>query len=317
MDVDPESTEPQRTAELWFDDGNIVLQAGRCQYRVYRGILAAFSSVFRDMLTFPQPPDSELVENCPLVRLHDSAAEVTVFLRAIFDSSFFMPFPATTTIEIIVGCLRLSHKYGVDYLCRRALVHLSSGFDTNLSCWDRGSMYGGDGGYPEVEKSSWKMQTVHPTYMIIKLAREVGALWILPDALYCLANEIGHDIFRNALYKGITANFSLADQEAFFRGHRIQTQCVTTDILRFLSHPVNITECSGDNFGHPCCGTTNLGGEWELLDDVCSTCLKILEKTHGDARQAFWDRLPEIYGLPPWEELEKMKVAAIGHNWIS
>jgi hypothetical protein len=88
MEVDSGSVQPQRHQELWFDDGNIVIQAGNTQFRVYRGVLAARSTVFQDMLSFPQPPDSELVEGCPLVQLHDSTAEVTVFLKAIFDSGW-------------------------------------------------------------------------------------------------------------------------------------------------------------------------------------------------------------------------------------
>jgi hypothetical protein len=39
------------------------------------------------MLAFPQPPDSELIDGCPVVRLHDSERDTTFFLRAIFDSS--------------------------------------------------------------------------------------------------------------------------------------------------------------------------------------------------------------------------------------
>jgi hypothetical protein len=53
---------------------------------------------------------------------------------------------------------------------------------------------------------------------------------------------------------------------------------------------------------------------WTLVDKVCSTCRAYLKKTHQDACQAFWDKLPEMYGLPPWGELEKMKTDAIGSD---
>jgi hypothetical protein len=63
MEVDNEQTnEPQRVQDLWFEDGNLVIQAGNSQCRVYRGVLATRSLVFKDMLSFPQPSDSELVE---------------------------------------------------------------------------------------------------------------------------------------------------------------------------------------------------------------------------------------------------------------
>ncbi|KAJ7119162.1 hypothetical protein C8R44DRAFT_540134, partial [Mycena epipterygia] len=118
---------PHRIPELWFEDGNLIIQAGNSQFRVYRGVLATRSPVFQDMLSFPQPPDSELIAGCPLVRLQDSASEVTAFLKSIFDSGYFLfTTPVQTEFEAIAGILRLSHKYGVDYLCRRAFVHLSS-----------------------------------------------------------------------------------------------------------------------------------------------------------------------------------------------
>jgi hypothetical protein len=86
MEIDPEPSEPHHSSQLWFDDGNVVIQAGNTQYKVYRGVLAARSPVFQDMFSFPQPPNLELIEGCPLVHLSDPALQVTPFLRAIFDS---------------------------------------------------------------------------------------------------------------------------------------------------------------------------------------------------------------------------------------
>ncbi|KAJ7100470.1 hypothetical protein C8R44DRAFT_566597, partial [Mycena epipterygia] len=124
---------PYRIQELWFGDGNLIIQAAN-QFRVYRGILAARLPVFQDMLSFPQPPDSEIIDGCPRVRLPDSAMDVRVFLKCSSHSGrFFRPFPASTDFDVIVGYLRLGHKYGVDYLRRHALIHLSSGYPTTLA----------------------------------------------------------------------------------------------------------------------------------------------------------------------------------------
>ncbi|KAF8209476.1 hypothetical protein K438DRAFT_1537045, partial [Mycena galopus ATCC 62051] len=126
-------TSPQRIQELWFEDGNVVIQAGNNQYRVFRGILAARSAVFQDMFQFPQPAEAPLVEGCPVVNISDSPTEVTAFLRAVFEPEFFMPYPAKTDFDSLCGCLRLSHKYLVDYLRRRALVHISRRYPTTLA----------------------------------------------------------------------------------------------------------------------------------------------------------------------------------------
>jgi len=75
-----------RAPDLWFEDGTIILQAETRLFRVYKGILSLHSSVFRDMFSFPQPNDQSLVEGCMVVVVHDSAEDMTEFLKAIHIS---------------------------------------------------------------------------------------------------------------------------------------------------------------------------------------------------------------------------------------
>lgn len=75
----------ERVDALWFPDGNIVLCAHGVLFRVFRGILAARSPVFADMLAFPQPEDAETLDGCPVLHLDDSAADAMYFLKALFD----------------------------------------------------------------------------------------------------------------------------------------------------------------------------------------------------------------------------------------
>lgn len=86
-DTSEVSTSPATPVKsnLWYRDGNIVLQAERTQWKVHQGILAESSVIFQDMFSLPQPLaiDTELVEGCPVVRLSDSAEEVEYVLQAI------------------------------------------------------------------------------------------------------------------------------------------------------------------------------------------------------------------------------------------
>jgi hypothetical protein len=41
-----------RRSEIWFEDGNVILQAGHTQFRVHRGIIALHSRVFKGMFPF-------------------------------------------------------------------------------------------------------------------------------------------------------------------------------------------------------------------------------------------------------------------------
>lgn len=74
--------------EVWYDDGNLILEAGDSRFRISKGILVSKSSVFREMASLPQPLDEELVEGCPLVCLHDSPQDLGYFLKAIYDSRY-------------------------------------------------------------------------------------------------------------------------------------------------------------------------------------------------------------------------------------
>lgn len=74
----------ERSKDLWFPDGTIVLQAEQTRFKVFRGILKESSSVFADLLADPYPDGAELVEGCVVVELDDAVEDLTYFLRAIY-----------------------------------------------------------------------------------------------------------------------------------------------------------------------------------------------------------------------------------------
>ncbi|KAJ6518378.1 hypothetical protein DFH09DRAFT_940022, partial [Mycena vulgaris] len=82
-----------RVDGLWFPDRTRVIRAESQIFRVLTSILAARSTVFRDMIAFPQPKEgeAEIIDGSPAVYLPDSAADVEPFLRAIFDSRQVLP----------------------------------------------------------------------------------------------------------------------------------------------------------------------------------------------------------------------------------
>lgn len=71
----------------WLKDGNIVLAAQGKYFRVHRSVLSAHSEVFKNMFDCPEPSEGEkeLIEECPVVHLHDAAADLQMVLKAIYD----------------------------------------------------------------------------------------------------------------------------------------------------------------------------------------------------------------------------------------
>ncbi|KAJ3558149.1 hypothetical protein NM688_g1092 [Phlebia brevispora] len=118
----PEPPEPKRHEKLWFEDGNVVLQAGDTMFRVYRGMLCNASVIFRDMFSMPQPPEGETIEGVPHVKLHDSPWELADLLDVLYDGKQFVKQSTKPRWTVVQSLYRLGSKYEVLDL-RDAALH--------------------------------------------------------------------------------------------------------------------------------------------------------------------------------------------------
>ncbi|KAJ7910539.1 hypothetical protein B0H13DRAFT_1714278 [Mycena leptocephala] len=308
--MDQDSVEQEvRVDDLWFaQDSPIVIRAENRLFQVSKGILVARSTVFRDMIAFPQPAGDgvEQMDGCPVVRLHDSAQDVEVFLRAIFDSSYFMPAPVPSELAVVLGILRLSHKYDVHYLYRRALDHLAvdGWYKTNYDKQAKDHLIDID-----IDITS----PFNPL-SVISAVIEVGAQWLLPCAYYGAATYPAEELLpflagkmEQPALKSIAAHAHLVRGAITIgRAIIIDDACATRDLCdqareRALSKLLDVVaETWVDPFqmAYPTTG-------------MCSKCLKLTKTKMHEAASAFWDELPGIFGLQPWEELRAMKRAVM------
>jgi hypothetical protein len=75
-------------AEVWFEDGNLVLEAeaSGVQFKVHQGVLASNSVIFADMFKIARPDSGDLGSmQCPVVVMHDDAKDLEYVLRALYD----------------------------------------------------------------------------------------------------------------------------------------------------------------------------------------------------------------------------------------
>ncbi|KAJ7041874.1 hypothetical protein C8F04DRAFT_994138 [Mycena alexandri] len=327
MDIDKTLT---RVEELWFFDGGLVVQAEQSLYRVSGGILAARSPVFKDMLSFTQPSDSETIDGCPVVKLHDSAADVTCFFRAIFDSSFFEPHPSLVLLDHVISVLHLSNKYSVEYLLRRGLKHLSSRYTTTLSQFD----LSGEETSIIVEPSTGYSHIDFIQHIaVIQLAREVNALWVVPTAFYRLSStreDFIDKFLQPQTYHERPATLSEQDRSLFLK-FSLYLSHEAHSLSRFLYMPETVPGCET---GQDCRlmrlsflatlhealalipGPRLLGLILEdnvddYLTDCCHVCQYASREAIKDTRQNIWNKLPGFCGLPSWEALQEMKDKAL------
>ncbi|KAJ7160028.1 hypothetical protein C8R43DRAFT_994126 [Mycena crocata] len=316
-----DSDAPTRVDGLWFTQKEtLVIRAENKIFQIYPGILAARSSVFRDMIAFPQPPSgTEQIDGSPVVHLSDSAQDVEAFLRAIYDSSYFMPTPAAIELSVVLGILHLSHKYDVQYLHHRALEHLTVDGWYAPTCDERR-------GDPHLINN-----TPSPplkSLSVINAASEVGALWLLPLAYY-YASTFSCVELAPFLVGPMSqpARKAMAAREHLLRG--------TVAINRFLSMHNPSGACKTS---HTCTASRNtyLARLYDDIDQVadlipledwnearwsrfkakgvCEDCYSFARASQLAAVSAFWDKLPSFFDLPPWEDLHGMKRAALGEE---
>ncbi|KAJ7092909.1 hypothetical protein B0H15DRAFT_882820 [Mycena belliarum] len=320
--IGPQASSPESVAELWFPDASLIFQAELSLYRIHSGILAARSSVFRDMLAFPQPTETEgdSMDGCPRIVLHDRAADVTVFFRAIFDSSFFVP-PFTPQLETLAGILRLSIKYDVPYLTQRALRHLSDIYPTTLKDWDLL-------GYSRDIICLRAPPNVYPVFQVLELLKEVDAPWLVPAIMYLgCSNPIQRIV--DGVDLGGTPEMS-PEKRMILLAYPTQVTAVEV-VLRFLKQRVPAcsvpAQCNAELLQLSRFVAENWAAchfpleiweehDWEqVAGDLCPACVGQFRKTHAAARQAFWDRMPALFGVTRgWDELQKLKDAALA--WV-
>ena len=78
-----------RSQDVWYDDGNVVIQTENTVFKVFRGILASNSPVFADMFSVPQPTSvtgPDVYDSCPLIQIYDTPEDAGHFLKAIHDA---------------------------------------------------------------------------------------------------------------------------------------------------------------------------------------------------------------------------------------
>ncbi|KZP26075.1 hypothetical protein FIBSPDRAFT_1041126 [Athelia psychrophila] len=115
----------------------IVLETEKVQFKVYKGILAANSVIFRDMFAIAQAQEGELVDGCPVVHLADKPMDLEYVLEALHDSRKWLeendcedkkPMP----LAVFEAFLRLGRKYEIDRIRKQAVQRLAVAFPNRL-----------------------------------------------------------------------------------------------------------------------------------------------------------------------------------------
>ncbi|KAJ7766188.1 hypothetical protein B0H16DRAFT_1882998 [Mycena metata] len=306
---------------LWFPADVIILRAEGIIFRVPKSILGARSVVFQGMFELPQPAadgdagmENETMDGIPVVHLHDSAKDVDVFLRAIFDSSYFMPPPSPVDINVVLGILRLSHKYDVKYLFRRAIDHLETICPIGLSKLEDMCTGGG---------SVTNYLSLASSLGVLPIFHRLGVTWLLPYACYkigthwvkallefgpawdtlpqdmkqtCLCLPMVQAEGTGLLYEALTPFSACASPDS--------CNLSKFKLLKARPQPEDIENQD------PLIEVANMIDLYADLN-LCDTCAADARERYHAVRADIWNKLPANCGLEEWDVLLEQRRLAL------
>ena len=227
-----------------------------------------------------------------------------------FLSSFFESPPTPTPLSVVLSIARMSHKYDVPFLRRRALSHLSHRCPTTLHSFGKRCK--------DDISSDEELE-------VLKTALKLDAIWILPFQFFITWHTNLDDLLASRQWKDLEPE--------------IQAMC-HTKCRRIETHSRSgIAELLRKILSDLCRTCAALAGQFQTkavvalskdIPDVlsagfigltdtsacCAACrLKIAQATLN-ACNSFWDALPETLGMPRWNILETKKSEDTGANLI-
>ncbi|KAL1674552.1 hypothetical protein EV122DRAFT_293335 [Schizophyllum commune] len=275
--VHEDDATPVQRSDIWFDDGNIILQAENLQFRVHRSLLARHSPVFKDVFGIPQPESSleVLIEGCPVVHLTDKATDVEFMLTRLFGlASPENLRKAPTVSELILPSLRMGHKYLVAHLWDDSVACLRRAFPTDLVEMQ------------EAMAKDSKLITKGDDATCIRLA-DGDHLLHLVDVLVA----VGLETVLPALYYRIlwSTNVPWTNNEA-------KTCNCHEQRLQFYLSTID--------------GMLPVGTCFDTQQTtVCGRCRESYLHFVGIMRTRVYERLPKVFNLPFWRELRDFNIS--------
>ncbi|KAI5831668.1 hypothetical protein K523DRAFT_236942 [Schizophyllum commune Tattone D] len=321
-DTEDAQDEPPTRSIIWFDDGNIVLQAENVQFRFFKGILAAYSPFFRDAFAVPQPANNseDTLEGCPVMKLPDIAADVEYMLSFILEpkSSKLLP-----CIADIVSALRMGHKYLMAALWDDAVDRLRYEFPDKLDEYQE-RRDGANGA--RAQRIRLDMDSSERLLNLVDPVQSAGLQRILPALCHRVLEKTKLDVLARGLTKAGRLEDPSMQTRIMLLAALVKRPSLRARIhRRAFAEPYAVSKACFDHHGCHQARLSQISKSLQQIEmdnkfglfkpwspdfasaqkiNICGWCAdKTLENVAAE-QQAIWDELPSFFGLPPWAELQ-------------
>ncbi|KAH8101967.1 hypothetical protein BXZ70DRAFT_1007192 [Cristinia sonorae] len=314
---------PEKSTDVWFEDGNLVVVAENIGFKVYRGILAQHSEIFSDMLTLPQPADASTMDGCLVVHVSDSATDIKHVMYALFNSAIrYFSDDHILSFEEISAMLRLGFKYNITHVREEAIRRLRRCFPSDLESFATpisryALMIEYDEEAEEEDSPAYFPQSStslknYDAFAVIKLARSFDLNDILPAAFYTCAQMDNASVASTPLPGDEMYRLSDEDREACMDGQDALRSAMLRSFKWLLRGPQKgcetLEKCQAASREN----TKNLWGNAigycdALIDNAwidalpgkyCRVCLRRAKREYDQERVTTWNKLREYFNLP-------------------
>ncbi|GJE88559.1 hypothetical protein PsYK624_046420 [Phanerochaete sordida] len=318
---------PERSKDLWLEDGNVIIAARDMAFRVHASVLVRRSEVFKVLLGGTALAQlREKYERCPVLRVEDDSRVLHDMLQVLYDggnsdwlNSKRPPIPYAEFRALAAIAL----KYQVKEIIDEAVFRLSRMFPTDdMYSWD-----------PNLEPDGANTPiTMDDADCIdaLRLARLLGMHASLPLVFYACCDLLAPaDLLAGVHFPGAPEPVRLSDADlrtvldaldtlqaasarkwralpelaAMFSsapppGCTARVQCRRAfDTLSFAAIDAGL---------YRDCGPVD-PADWWLENEqtrlgvrMCKACGEKLRKTIDERREEVWQKLGTIFGVEDW-----------------
>ncbi|RPD58576.1 hypothetical protein L226DRAFT_466520 [Lentinus tigrinus ALCF2SS1-7] len=298
----------ERDEEFWLDDGNVVLVAQSTGFRVYKGLLAAQSPIFHDMFSATSLRADERYDGVPVIRLFDSPVDLRHLFRVLLPKSqkdvLKDTYDLKTDFHVMSALIRLSHKYQIEDVEKRALSALCHIYPTELEEWvgSDSQIDDNDRFYaiaavnlarltdtPSILPSAFYHCALLQSRVLLGFTREDGSKEYLSqdDLGRCMDGMPKLIASRNTTTLGLARCIQESGAENCWRTGlcAIARRSLSNSMVMMPLHPDHETHAMSSE-----------SSRW-TAHGLCDRCIAKLEKEEFKSLSILWTRLPTIFDV--------------------
>ncbi|EKM58594.1 uncharacterized protein PHACADRAFT_171872 [Phanerochaete carnosa HHB-10118-sp] len=300
----------ERSKDLWFDDGSVIVAAKDRAFKVHASVLMLRSEVFKELLNGPalaQLP--EKLEGCPVLRVEDEGRDFEYLLAIIYNGGNSLRPPIDyTEFRVVVA---VAVKYKVKEIINEPIYRLSQVFPTgSVDDWDPDLRPDGD---------KTPIALVRDDCIdVLSIARLLNMNSILPLVFYTCCNieemaaiswgvnhgdgpEFGH-ISEEDLHTYLEGRQALMKETKKLAGY--PANCTTRPQCLLTFQNLSFAALDADFYHEP----SPINGMDAWLDTAkekpnakpCRHCDKVLRKFINGRREEAWCKLGDIFCIAEW-----------------